>query len=80
MVENPTRRVVLNVPGISCAHCKAAIEAAVVPLAGVVRATVDVEQKSVVVEYRDGDVELQAVKDAVRQAGYEVAGEHVFEL
>jgi copper chaperone len=71
-------RAVLNVPGVSCAHCKMAIEGAVGALAGVSRVEVDVDAKSVTVEYDEGAVALDAIEAAVGEEGYEVAGRHLF--
>lgn len=59
-----------SVPGISCGHCKTAIEAELVPLAGVESAVVDIDAKTVTVI---GDVTEDAVRGAVDEAGYEVA-------
>jgi copper chaperone len=60
-----------SVPGISCGHCKAAIEGEVGEVAGVERVEVDVETKTVRVEGAASD---EAVRGAVDTAGYEVAG------
>ena len=62
---------VYSVPGISCGHCKAAIEEEVGKVAGVERVEVDVEAKTVRVEGAAAD---EAVRGAVDDAGYEVAG------
>ena len=60
-----------SVPGISCGHCKAAIEGEVAKVAGVEQVEVDVEAKTVRVEGAASD---EAVRSAVDEAGYEVAG------
>ncbi|MGH9041817.1 MAG: heavy-metal-associated domain-containing protein [Acidimicrobiia bacterium] len=60
-----------SVPGISCGHCKAAIEGEVSKVSGVALVDVDVETKTVRVE---GDATDEAVRGAVDEAGYEVAG------
>ena len=59
-----------SVPGISCGHCKVAIEGELAPLDGVESAVVDIEAKTVTVvgEITEGDV-----RAAVDEAGYEVA-------
>ncbi len=59
-----------SVPGISCGHCKSAIEGGLSPLAGVESATVDIDAKTVVVV---GDIDEGAVRAAIDEAGYEVA-------
>jgi copper chaperone len=70
---------VLNVPSISCNHCKMAIEGAVRAVAGVSAVAVDVEDKSVAVDFETDDVTLETIEAAVREEGYEVAGRHVFD-
>jgi copper chaperone len=70
---------VLNVPGISCNHCKMVIEGALRAVAGVSAVAVDVEDKSVAVDFETGDVTLETIEAAVREEGYEVAGRHVFD-
>jgi copper chaperone len=74
-----TRHVVLNVPDVSCNHCKMAIENAVSGLAGIDRVEVDVDAKSVAV-YLGDEGDLGAVKEALEEEGYPVAGEHEFAL
>ena len=59
-----------SVPGISCGHCKNAIEGELVPLDGVESAVVDIEAKTVTVMGEITEIEVRA---AVGEAGYEVA-------
>ena len=59
-----------SVPGISCGHCKSAIEGELVPLDGVESAVVDIEAKTVTVV---GEITEADVRAAVDEAGYEVA-------
>jgi copper ion binding protein len=59
-----------SVPGISCGHCKAAIEGEVGRLDAVARVDVDVDAKTVLVE---GDAAEDAVRAAIDEAGYDVA-------
>ncbi len=69
---------VLNVPSVSCNHCKMAIEGAVKALDGIAAVDVDVPAKSVAVDFDAASVSLDAIEAAVREEGYEVAGHHVF--
>jgi len=69
---------VLNVPSVSCNHCKMAIEGAVNALDGVAAVDVDVPAKSVSVDFDAGSVSLDTIEAAVRDEGYAVAGHHVF--
>jgi copper chaperone len=61
---------VYDVPGISCDHCRAAIEGGVAPLAGVESVEVDLDARSVRVTGGDDD----AIRAAIDGAGYDVAG------
>lgn len=61
---------VYSVPGISCDHCKHAIEGEVGKVAGVDTVEVAVDAKTVRVV---GDVDDAAVRAAIDEAGYEVA-------
>ena len=67
-------RETFKVPDVSCGHCKSAIEQALVPLAGVQEATVDIEGKNVDVAYDDTVIDRTGVVRAIEAAGYDVAG------
>ncbi len=69
-------RVVFDVPGVSCRHCKAAIEAAVGGLDGVSSALVDVEAKRVDVVFDGTRVDGERIAAAIEGEGYAVAGVH----
>jgi len=69
---------VLNVPSVSCDHCKMAIEKAVSALGGVGKVDVDVAEKTVTVDFDDAKVPLEAVEEACAEEGYEVVGRHIF--
>jgi len=58
-----------SVPGISCDHCKHAIESEVSTVAGVADVVVDVDAKLVTVTGGDDT----AVRAAIDEAGYDVA-------
>lgn len=60
---------IYTVPGISCGHCKMAIEGEVGRLANVDSVNVDVETKLVAVT---GGATEEAVRAAIDEAGYEV--------
>jgi copper chaperone len=64
-------KIVYSVPGMHCAHCKAAVTEEVSAVAGVSRVDVDLETKVVVV---GGDVlDDAAIRAAIEEAGYEAA-------
>jgi len=62
--------VVYDVPGVSCEHCRHAIESEVSQVAGVERVTVDLDAKTVTVSAEPLDDE--AIVAAIDEAGYDV--------
>jgi copper chaperone CopZ len=59
-----------RVPGVTCDHCKMAIENELAGVAGVTSASVDVAAKQVAVE---GDASEDDIRGAIAEAGYELA-------
>ncbi len=60
-----------TVPGMSCGHCKTAITEEVTSVAGVQGVDVDLDTKQVVV--RGEGLDDGAIREAIAEAGYEVA-------
>lgn len=65
-----TTHLVLNVPGMTCGHCEAAVTAEVGTLDGVSDVTVDLETKMVTVT--GVDLDREAVVAAIDEAGFDV--------
>ena len=63
----------LSVPDISCGHCKTSIEGAVGDIAGVTDATVEIEARTVDIDFDPGAVTLEAIIEAIEGQGYQVA-------
>jgi copper chaperone len=63
---------VLNVEGMSCAHCKAAVEEELGKLTGVEHSNADPEAGTVEVHYDGTQVTPDDLKSAVEEAGYSV--------
>ncbi len=63
----------LNVEGMSCGHCKAAVEGELNRLPGVQRAEADVERGTVEVSYDEATVSTGDLEGAIEEAGYTVA-------
>jgi copper chaperone CopZ len=68
-VNQPTVTHTYTVPGISCDHCKHAIETEVATVAGVSDVDVDVDAKLVTVSGGDD----AAIRAAIDTAGYDIA-------
>ncbi len=64
--KNPMTK--LNVPEMSCGHCKAAIEKAVAGVDADARVSVDLENRTVSIESAVADA---ALIDALKAGGYE---------
>lgn len=60
---------VLKIEGMSCNHCKMAVEKALQKVAGVAKAEVDLNKKEAVVE---GSVDRAELVKAVDDAGFKV--------
>ncbi|GAB3695079.1 heavy-metal-associated domain-containing protein [Nocardiopsis oceani] len=65
--------VVYTVEGMSCGHCVNSVTEEVSEVAGVTDVKVDLEGKQVTVT-GEGQVDDSAVRAAIDEAGYEVAG------
>jgi len=63
----------LSVPDISCTHCKESIEGAISKLAGVAAVSVDIDQRTVSVDFDAGTVLLADISASIEDQGYEVA-------
>ncbi|KAA0257799.1 copper chaperone CopZ [Deferribacter autotrophicus] len=64
-------KIVIGVEGMSCHHCKMAVEKELKSLDGVLNAIVSLEAKNVEVEYDDEKVTIEQLKEAIEEAGYE---------
>lgn len=62
----------LKVSGMTCSHCRAAVETALKTLNGVNAVDVDLATGNVIVDYDDGAAAEQELTEAIRNAGYEV--------
>jgi copper chaperone len=63
----------LNIEGMSCGHCKAAVEGELGKLSGVERADADVQRGTVEISYDEGTVTTEDLAGAIEEAGYDVA-------
>lgn len=63
----------LNVPDISCEHCKNSIEGAVGELSGVDKVEVHIDSKTVELSFDDGALSMDTIVEAIESQGYEVA-------
>lgn len=66
------RNITLNVEGMSCSHCVNAVTKAVTAMEGVSGVSVDLEGKTVTVDYDADQVSLESIKEAIEEEGYDV--------
>jgi len=73
----PTAKAELPITGMTCANCAQTIERTLGRLEGVVSATANLATERASVEYLPGVVSLAAIRQAIRDVGYDVvvAGE-----
>ena len=65
-----TSTLTYSVPGVSCAHCRHAIQSEVSQVEGVESVDVDLDAKTVTVT--GGPLDEHAIIGAIDEAGYEV--------
>lgn len=64
---------ILDVKGMSCSHCVHAIESSINELDGIETVNVDLPSNKVTVSFNESEVQLANVKEAIEEAGYDVA-------
>lgn len=70
--ENALTQTKLDVAGMTCGHCKAAVEEELGNLDGVEHSDADFESGAVEVRYDDTKVTTEDLNAAVEEAGYAV--------
>ncbi|MGP4081455.1 copper chaperone CopZ [Pseudalkalibacillus sp. R45] len=62
----------LDVKGMTCNHCKQAVTNALQELEGVTRVEVDLDKGKAHVDYAEGKVTEEQMKEAIEDQGYDV--------
>jgi copper chaperone len=65
-------KTILNVHGMSCSHCERAIKNALNELEGVSDVKVNLNNKTVTVEFDNSKVTIEKLKETIIDTGYEV--------
>ncbi len=63
--------ITLIADGMSCGHCKAAIEKAAGGVAGVAKVLADPATKKVTLDFDENKTGLARIREAIEEAGYE---------
>jgi len=69
------RKETMQIGGMTCAACAKAVERAVQKVDGVKEANVNLATEKLTVEYDPAQATSEAVREAVRKAGYEAREE-----
>ncbi|KJE25755.1 copper chaperone CopZ [Geobacillus sp. G4] len=64
--------ITLQVQGMTCGHCKAAVTNALQALDGVNRVEVHLQEGTVDVDYDETKVSVEKLKEAIEEQGYDV--------
>ncbi|MDO7906793.1 copper ion binding protein [Paenibacillus sp. JX-17] len=64
------KNVTLQVEGMSCNHCVNAVEGALKNIGA--SGKVDLPSKTVAVEYDEAKLQLESIKEAIEEQGYDV--------
>ena len=67
------KNITLNVVGMTCGHCKAAVTGALKELPGVDEVNVDLETGKVDVSFDSDKVNIDEMKEAIEDQGYDIA-------
>lgn len=62
----------IEVKGMTCGHCKSAVEGALTELEGISQAEADLATGQVKVAFEDSQVSLSEMHEAVEDQGYDV--------
>lgn len=71
--EDKMETIIFNVEGMSCGHCVSSIEGALNGVDGVCHSKVSLADKTVEVRYETAKVEVDQLREAIEDAGYQVA-------
>ena len=77
MSQTKTKKIVLNIGGMSCVNCARAIEKALGKLNGVTHATVNLAAEKALIDYNPDIVDQKTIEDTITEVGYQVIHEKV---
>jgi P-type Cu+ transporter len=75
MVQQTTKKIVLNIGGMSCINCARTIEKQLAKLKGVTHATVNLAAEKAIIEYNPSVVDQKTIEATITDVGYQVIHE-----
>ncbi len=64
--------ITINIKGMMCPHCEATVRGALEAFPEVIKADVSHERGTAEITLKDGNADVEKMKEAVREKGYEV--------
>jgi Cu+-exporting ATPase len=77
MTQEKTKKIALNIGGMTCINCARAIEKRLNRLNGVTQATVNLAAEKAIIDYDPAVVDQKAIEDAIVAVGYQVIHEKI---
>jgi Cu+-exporting ATPase len=77
MVEEKTKKIVLNIGGMSCINCARTIEKQLSKLNGVTQATVNLAAEKAIIDYNPDFVDQKTIEATITDVGYQVIHEKI---
>jgi Cu+-exporting ATPase len=75
--QEKTKKIVLNIGGMSCINCARTIEKALTKLNGVTHATVNLAAEKALIDYNPDIVDQKTIEDTITEVGYQVIHEKI---
>lgn len=77
MSQEKSKKITLNVGGMSCVNCARTIEKQLSKLNGVTHATVNSAAEKAIIDYNPNIVDQKAIENAIVESGYQVIHERI---
>src|SRR5674476_487464 len=77
MSQEKTKKITLNIGGMSCIHCAHTIEKELAKLNGVTQATVNLAAEQALIDYNPDLVTQKIIETVITDAGYRVIHEKI---
>jgi len=77
MVAEKTKKIVLNIGGMSCINCARTIEKQLSKLNGVTQATVNLAAEKAIIDYNPDVVDQKTIEATITDVGYQVIHEKI---
>jgi P-type Cu+ transporter len=72
MSQPKTKKLVLNIGGMSCINCARSIEKALKKLNGITQATINLAAEKALIDYNPDVVDQKTIEDTITEVGYQV--------